>query len=80
MRPINNNKKICVVGKSNTNINSTLNEIFNGYRHPYNIRVIIQTKDKVLDTYLISRKNDSIITLDNEIIKIDEIVSIEIKN
>lgn len=80
MRPISNNKELCVVGKSNTNINSILNEIFNGYRHSYNIRVIIYTKDKLLDTYLIGRNNGSVITLDNEIIKIDEIVSIEIKN
>ena len=35
--------------------------------------------DKILDTYLALKKNDSIITLDNEVIPISTITSLEIK-
>jgi len=58
------------------NINSTLDSIFNSLGYPYNINVLIKTKDKEYNTYLVTRNNNTITTLDNEIINMDDIISI----
>lgn len=84
-KTINNNKKICYLKNDNNNtynlrmINSVLDEIFNGLGYPYNISVIINTDSKIYNTSLIARDKENIITLDNEIIPIKDIISIEIK-
>ena len=54
--------------------------IFNGIGHSYNIPVIIKTKNKEYDTYLVDKTRDIVITIENEHIKIDDIISIEKKN
>lgn len=90
-KKINNNKNYCCLKESenninNTNINinniidkninSTLDSIFNSVGYPYNINVLIKTKNKNYNTYLVTRNNSTITTLDNEIINIGDIISI----
>ena len=61
-------------------IRKKLDKIFNTSGYAFNIPVRIKLSGKVIDTYLALRKNDSIITLDNEVIPIALIESLEIKS
>lgn len=86
-KQINNNKNYCYLkdtSNDNTNINntidkninSTLDSIFNNIGYPYNINVLIKTENMEYNTYLVTRNSNTITTLDNEIINIDDIISI----
>lgn len=77
INPIDHNKKSTHVKSINNNIEEILNEIFKT-RLPFNIKVHIKTINYSLDTYLVSRTKDNITTLHDEIIPIDEIISIDI--
>ena len=79
INPINNNKSECILKENNISKEKVLDSIFNGLGHPYNTKVIITTKNKVIETYLISKTSKNVTTLDNEIIKIDDIENIIIK-
>lgn len=74
-----NNKEYCYIEKTYENISDKLNKIFNGLGHSYNIPVVIKTKDKEYNTSLVTKAKNRLITLDNEVIKIDDIISLEIK-
>ena len=80
---LNNNKKICYVEnlliekENKKSIIVTLNEIFSGLGHPYNIPLTITTKNKVYKTNLIARNKEKVITIDNEVILINDIESIK---
>lgn len=82
---IKNNRQMCYVEEvDDLNINkeevlNTLSRVFAGLGHVYNTNVIIETKDKTYDTSLISKNKKELITIDNEIIKIDDIKRITIK-
>ncbi|MDD5887870.1 MAG: hypothetical protein PUC82_00015 [bacterium] len=86
---INNNKKVCYLKEENKNVSDpitsnqtitdTLDEIFSGLGYSYNIPVIIKTKTKTYDTSLITKSRINIITIDNEVIPISDIISINIK-
>jgi hypothetical protein len=82
-RHINNNKKYCYlenINESNSeSLDDKLNYIFKSTHHPYNINVIIKTKDKVYNTSLVTKKKNNLITIDNDIIPLNEIVSLDIK-
>ena len=79
INPKDNNKKICHL-KENINVKEeVLDKIFNGISHPYNIKVLITTNNKSYETYLVSKTKKNIVTLDNEVIPIDNIINIEIK-
>lgn len=65
--------------KKDTNIVQTIDEIFKGMGYSYTVPVIIKTIDKRYETFLISRTKNKIVTLENEIINIDDIISLEIK-
>lgn len=83
--PINNNKKSCylenesVVEKQSLDITEKLNIIFNGMGYSYNIAVVIKTKDKEYHTSLVARTKNNLVTLDNDVIPIKDIISLEIK-
>ena len=77
INPIDHNKKSTYIKTINTNIEEILNEIFKS-NLPFNTKVHIKTISKELDTYLVSRKEKIITTLHDEIINIDEIISIDI--
>lgn len=79
MNPINNNKSECILKENNISKEEVLDKIFNGLGHSYNTKVIIRTKNKVLETYLVSKTNKNIVTLDNEVINIEDIEDISIK-
>ena len=75
--PIDHNKKSTYIKNINMNIEEVLNEIFKNTL-PFNIKVYIKTINNELKTYLVSRTNTTITTLHDEIIPIDEIISIDI--
>lgn len=77
INPIDHNKKSTYIKQVNTNIEEVLNEIFNE-KLPFNIKVYIKTINNELKTYLVSRTKDTITTLHDEIININEIISIDI--
>lgn len=79
---ISNNKKYCYLKneqEKEENINEKLEKIFNGMGYSYNIPVTIKTTSKEYNTSLVSKTKNNLITLDNDIIKIDEIISLELK-
>jgi len=84
-KKINNNKEMCYVEERTSNfqdrkeVENTLKNVFAGLGKPYNTKVIIKTKDKEYDTSLISKNKEEVITLENKIIKIEEIEEITIK-
>ena len=80
-----NNKLSCFVEtKKINNIEEethdiSLDEIFSGLGYSYNIPVIITTKENEYKTSLIARTKRNIITIDNEVIPLSEIISIKKK-
>lgn len=77
INPIDHNKKSTYIKHVNENIEEILNKIFS-YKYPFNIKVHIKTINKEIDTYLVSKDNNSIKTLHDEIINIGDIIDIEI--
>ena len=80
---VNNKIKPTNVRKTIDNdlsIEEKINKIFKTRGYAFNIPVTISFAGKSVDTYLALRKNDSIITLDNEVIPISTITSLEIKS
>ncbi len=88
-KKITNNKTVCYLKEekeglrnsesSNTTVLDQLNTIFNGIGYSYNIPVIIKTSSKVYETSLVAKTKNNIVTLDNEIIPISDILEIIIK-
>lgn len=79
-----NNKKNCYcekheIRKTNENINTILDEIFSGLGYSYNIPLEIKTKTKTYITSLIAKTKTNLITIDNEIIPLTEVVSVQKK-
>ncbi len=83
-KKISNNREVyCSFFNNNLNdkdINSLIEELFNSDRAVYNIRVIVNTNNKVYDTYLVARTSTYLLTIDEERILIKDITSIQIKN
>lgn len=84
-KKINNNKKMCILKNVNeeikekpVNIEEILSKIFNGIGYSYNIPLLIETKNKKYETSLITKTKNNVVTLDNDIIPINEIVNIKI--
>jgi hypothetical protein len=78
INPIDNNKKQTIVKEINIDIEEVLNKIFKE-KYPFNTKVLLKTKTKEIETYLIKRNDKEIITLDEETIPINEIINIIIK-
>ena len=79
-----NNKNICYIERKNinesvniNNIKKTINDIFNEIGQSYKIKVYIKTKDLSKETYLIAKNSEYIITIEKEIIPINNIIKIE---
>ena len=85
LKKITNNKKKCYVKVLKDNVEEhstsdiTLDEIFSGLGYSYNIPIIITTKSKIYNTSLIAKTNRNLITIDNELIPISEVISIKKK-
>ena len=65
---------------NNLSIEEKINKIFKTKGYAFNIPVEITFSNKTVNTYLALKKNDSIITLDNEVIPISTITRLEIKS
>lgn len=85
-KKFNNNKQLCYLENDEVRLQETkniktteevLNEIFSGIGYSYNIPVTIKTKDKTYNTSLIAKTKNNLITLDNELIPLSEIISIK---
>lgn len=61
------------------NINQKIRDIFNSQRYIYKADVIITLKDKKITKKVIGRNGNNLITYDNELIPISEIIDIEYK-
>ena len=61
------------LGKS---VNQKINDIFNSPRYVYKADVDIALKDKKIKVKLVGKNNNKLITLDNELISIDDIIDI----
>ena len=76
----NNNEEVVVTSMNNEDVNKVIDSIFNTTGYAFNINVIIKTRNKTYDTSLIAKRNGYILTLDNDRIRIDDIISIKRKN
>lgn len=76
---IKNNQTKCSLKnkESPPNIEEFINKLFNEKKHTYKIKLEIKTKKKIYKTSIISKNRKSIITIDNEIIPIKEIIEIK---
>lgn len=88
-KKINNNKEVCylkneqvsdMTHNSKKDIELTLDEIFSGIGYSYNIPVTIKTSTKTYETSLITKTKNNVITLDNDIISIEDIICLEINS
>ncbi len=61
-------------------VESTLRELFQTTGYIFNIPVEIKTSTRTLDTKIAGKVKNTIITLDNDVIPISEIVSIKRKD
>lgn len=64
--------------KKNKTIQQKINEIIKTKNYIYKIPVKIELNDKEIITNIIGKNNKNIITMNNELIKIEEIKNIEI--
>ena len=84
-KSIKNNKTVFRFKNEETNssleedktITDTIEEIFNGIGYSYNIPVTIRTNEKTYKTTLVSKTKNNIVTIDNEVIPIKEIITLE---
>ncbi len=61
-------------------VEEVLEELFQGTGHIFNIPVEIVTPTKRLDTRIAGKVRNTIITLDNDVINVSEIISIKRKD
>lgn len=87
-KKINNNKKFCCVEEktesvehisAEENIQELINDIFSGIGYSYNIPLTIKTINKSYETCLIAQTKHNVITIENEVIPISEIITIKRK-
>lgn len=64
------------VGQIEKNINQKIAAIFNSPRYVYKADVIIKLKDKTVNKKIVGKNGNNIITLENELISISDIVDI----
>lgn len=81
-KKISNNKEVCHLKNSDSNksILEKIDYIFMDDHYSYNILVNIVTSNRIYDTYLVSRTDDYVVTLDNDIININDIKELIIKD
>lgn len=58
-------------------INKKINEIFASTNHVYKSRVRITLSDKVLEEVIVGKTSINLLTIDNKLIKITDIIDIE---
>ncbi|MCX4249605.1 MAG: hypothetical protein OSJ65_07605 [Bacilli bacterium] len=63
----------------NTNLDSKINNLFKSNKYIYKINVNIKTSTRDFDTVVIGKTNNNLITLDNDLIPIKDIIDINEK-
>ncbi len=76
--PKKNESKRSTYKNINKTITQKINEILKSNNYVYKIPVKIELDNEEIITNIIGKNNKNIITIDNELIKIDEIKNIEI--
>lgn len=66
--------------KDSISIEDKLSSLFSSSRHVFHIPVLIETKNRVYDTKIAGKVKNYIITLDNDIIYLSDILDIKEKN
>lgn len=61
------------------NINQKLNEIFNSPNYIYKANVKIELKDKTVSKKIVGKNSTHLITIENELIPLSDIVDIEME-
>ena len=61
----------------NRSINTKINEMFKSSSFIYKIDALIVLKDKEIKKRIIGKNNNNLITIDNEVIPINEIIDIK---
>lgn len=89
MRDPNNSQEL-FYGEKNTHIlnkpnnkidiNKKIKDIFSSTSYVYKMDVTITTKSKIFDTTIIGKSQSYLITLNNELINIKDIIDINAKN
>lgn len=74
VRSVSNNNS----NNNNNNRTETLDDLFNNGEYIFNIPVSIKTNGDDISTMIVGKVNDHIITKDNRVIKIEDIVSIKV--
>lgn len=64
---------------NNLNINQKINKIFSSPNYVYKADVVITLKDKTVTKKIIGRNKNSLITFDNELINVSDIIDIDYK-
>lgn len=77
-KPINNNKKVFYGNRSSIDEEVKLDDLFK-QNQIYRTDVIITLKDQKIEKKIIGRSQKHLITIDNELIAIDDIIKIEKK-
>lgn len=62
------------------NINQKIKEIFDSPKYVYKIDVLITMKDKKITKKIVGKNRNNLITIDNELISINDILDIEFAN
>lgn len=82
IKPIDNNKKVYYMKNqdmrksSNASVEEELDSIFHGLGYSYNIPVELVTTKKTYHTSLVTKTKENVVTIDNIIIPISDIISI----
>lgn len=80
-RSIKNEKKAEKISyKVPLNINQKINKIFNSSRYVYKADVNITTKEGVVTKKIIGQNSTHLITIDNELIPVSDIIDIDFVN
>ncbi|MCH5167153.1 MAG: hypothetical protein J1F35_04585 [Erysipelotrichales bacterium] len=61
------------------NVEEKINKIFNSNKFVYKIKVLINTKEEEINTTIIGKVNHNLITINNELIPIKDILDINEK-
>lgn len=64
----------------NLNVIEKIEKLLNRNGYIFNVDVVIVTEDKRYETKIAGKVNNHLITLDNDIINIDDIIDLEIKS
>ena len=76
---VGNNKKENPKLKNKKNINQKINEIFRSKSYIYKADVEISLKDETVSKRIVGKNNKYLITIENELIPISDILDIKIK-